>query len=232
MEVQDNKKLTVTAPQGSPSRSMITYLTWAVGALILVVGGLIVLSVISEPAAPRTSAERDLAKYESLVKEKPNDVVAQAGMGAALLRTGSYERAIEHLEKAIKLDPKSRYYVVLAEAHEASGDTKSAISTLKTAQKRNEKDDQAWYAEGKIYFDHEDYAKAIGPFNRTVELEPGASDVHYLLGQALEELGKREAAIDSYREAVRFLPDYQEALVALERLGVKNIESKPTGDPH
>jgi len=232
LEIQDNRKPTATAPQGPPSRSMITYLTWAVGALILVVGGMIVLSVTSEPPAPRTSAERDLAKYEELVKDKPRNAAAQAGMGAALMQTGSYKRAIEHLDKAVKLDPRSDYYVVLAETHVALGDTELAIRDLKKAQKSDEGYDRAWYLEGKIYFDQGDYAKAIGPLNRTLELEPGASDVHYLLGQALENLGKREAAIDSYREALKFLPDYKEALDALEKLGAKNVESQTTGDAH
>ena len=211
---------------------MITYLTWVVGILILVIGGMIALSVTGEPMAPRTSAERDLAKYEDLIKEQPRNAAAQAGMGAALVRTGFYKQAIEHLDKAVKLDPKPAYFVVLAEAHEALGDTKSAISTLRKAQKKNEKYDRAWYAEGKIYFDQGDYAKAIGPLNRTLELEPSASDVHYLLGQALEKVGKREAAIDSYREAIKFLPDYQEALKALEGLGAEDVKSQTTGDSH
>ncbi len=229
--MQNEKNLTVSDPQTPPSRSILTYLIWIVGALILVIGVMIIWSVVSEPAAPRTSAERDLAQYEDLVKEQPQNAAARAGMGAALVQAGAYQRAVEQLNTAIKLGARPEYYVVLAEARVGLGDTKSAISALKKAQNMNESYGSAWYAEGKIYFDEGEYAKAIGPFNRTLGLEPSASDVNYLLGQSLEKLGKREAAIDAYRKAIKYLPDYAEAIDALEALGVK-AEPQTTGDGH
>ena len=223
MDNQSDNKVTIEPMAGAAPRSAMAYLTWLVMALIIIVGGLLGWSLLQPPPVPRTSAERDLARFEELIREKPRDPAAQAGMGAAFLRVGSYERAIEHLNIAVKLEPDPRYRVALVEAYVGQGDTKAAINTVRTAQKANPRFERVWYAEAKIYYDRGEYAKAIGPFHRSLELEPGASDVRYLLGFSQEKLGKHKAAIEQYREALRFMPDYEEALAGLARLDRKSV---------
>lgn len=217
--------------QASP-RTVTTYLTWLVIVLIVVVAVLIFVSMAAEPQAPRTSAERDLARFEELVKKNPRDAGVQAGMAAALAQVGSYEQAIGRYKVAIKLKAQPQYFVALAEAYQVTGNTEEAVKTARLAQKLNEKFVGGWFVEGKIFFDQGQYDKALAPLYRSVDLEPGASDIHYLIGQSLEQLGKTKAAADEYQKALQFLPDYQEALDALEKLGVKPDKLQSRGGLH
>ncbi len=190
-------------------------------ALILLVAGLIVWSLVSEPQAPRTNAERNLAQFEGLINERPDDPRVQAGMGAALMEIGAYERAIEYFEAAIKLNQEAKYLTALAEAQIGAGNQKAALTAVRRAQKINERYPRAWFLEGKIFFDDGQYAKAVEPWLESVALEPSAADTHYFLGEALEKTGNKDEAIGHYETAVKYLPDYEEALAGLARLKKK-----------
>lgn len=205
--------------QGNPGPFRI--INGIVIALILVVAGLIGWSLLSEPQAPRTNAERNLAQFEGLIEERPDDPRVQAGMGAALLEIGAYDRAIEHFEAAVKLSAEAKYYTALAEAQIGAGNQKAALTAVRRAQKINKRDARAWFLEGKIFFDDGKYAKAVEPWLESVELEPSAADTHYLLGEALEKTGNTDEALGHYETAIKYLPDYKEALAGLARLKKK-----------
>lgn len=221
-----------TAKAAPPERSVTTYLTWVVTALIVLVAVLIVLTFLRAPQAPRTAAERDLAKFELLVAEKPRDPKAQAGMGAALAQVGSYKEAVKFFQTSLKLKKDPEVYVALADAYHRMGSKGEALANARKAQKMSDKYVGGWFVEGRIHYETGDYKKAVKPLFKSMEIDPGASDIHYLLGNSFEKLGMKKAAVDEYQAAIKYLPDYQEPLDGLKRLGVKPIKSSAVEGAH
>lgn len=217
----DNPADSMMAPKAPRSASLplINALIGLVFVLIVAALAMIAWQMLSEPPVPRTSAERDLARFELEVKQHKADPIAHASYGEAFMQVGSYAGAVKEFKKAIKLSPgDSRYYVLLAKAYAAQNDVQPAIVALTKAKKLDENSEEAWFIEGKIAYDQKDYRKAITAWTKSMELQPSASDVHFLAGQAFEKTSQTDAAMAHYREALKYMPDYPEAREALQRL--------------
>ena len=210
--------LDAKALNNQPSR-IINVFVGVVFVLIVVVLGLIAWSLLQDEALPRTSAERDLIRYENLVKKNPKDAMSQAGLGVSYMQVGEYRKAAVHLKKAVKLQPENAiFYIKLADAHYGEGDVQSALRVLGKAQQLDGKTEEAWYQEGKILYDQGKYEKSIPFLKKSLEINSGAADTHFMLATAYEKTNEPDAALNHYREAVRFIPDYPEAIKAIQRL--------------
>jgi len=105
-----------------------------------------------------------------------------------------YAQAVDFLRKALKDEEglsasdrrNVRYYLTL--------------SLLESAQRLH----------GKGAHD-----EAVEQLQRAAEVSPAYPDIHFRLGQALEDLGRRDAAAGEYRKAIACHPRYLEAHVAL-----------------
>ena len=71
---------------------------------------------------------------------------------------------------------------------------------------------------GRAYFNSAQHERALGTFERLLELDPSADYAHYALGQSLKRLGRRDEAGTHLRLAVALRPDsklYRDALARL-----------------
>ena len=64
---------------------------------------------------------------------------------------------------------------------------------------------------------HDRLPEALPHFERAVELQPEDADLRHALGRALLALGRREAAIAQFREALRLNPNHAGAREGLDR---------------
>jgi len=74
------------------------------------------------------------------------------------------------------------------------------------------------------------YEEAIVQLDRSLAIDSLNPEGHHNRGAALERLGRRDEAIASYREAVRYRGDYEPSLRALDRLGVRPTTKAPPTD--
>ena len=65
------------------------------------------------------------------------------------------------------------------------------------------------------------YEEAINILNKATTLQNNFDEGYYWLGKCYEKLKKTDAAIESYKTALLYNPDYTEASDALGKLGVK-----------
>jgi tetratricopeptide (TPR) repeat protein len=65
------------------------------------------------------------------------------------------------------------------------------------------------------------YEDAVTVLDKAVTLQSNFDEGHYWLGRCLEKLNKPMDAIEAYKTALLYAPDYVEAKDALEKLGVK-----------
>ena len=70
-----------------------------------------------------------------------------------------------------------------------------------------------------LFAEQERYKESIPYLKAAVEAQPTYSDLHYQLALAYEKSGEKKLAIEHYEEALRFVPDSQDALDSLKRLG-------------
>ncbi len=80
-----------------------------------------------------------------------------------------------------------------------------------------------WFDEGNKYYLEGDFTKAIGCFDKAIELNPDDPDAYNNKGSALDRLGEYPQAIECYDKAIELNPDdpdaYNNKGSALDRLG-------------
>jgi tetratricopeptide (TPR) repeat protein len=65
------------------------------------------------------------------------------------------------------------------------------------------------------------YEEALDVLNRAITLQNNFDEGYYWMGRCLEKMNRTAEAIESYRTALRYDPDFIEAKDALSKLGVK-----------
>lgn len=232
---------------GDPRASdrMIRFLGWSILAVALALitfAGYVVIRVTGlQP--PRTYLERQLDVAELATKASPDAPKAFADYAAALTAARQYSKAQSVLADALDRMPNSPE-LMLQQAHLylARGQDDKAIEwvdkTLKSVQDIRQKREEAlaqqsisgdvtvWYSDtaidaamlkAAVLYDRKDYEGAITMFNRALQEDPQQSDVRSAKADAEVELGRFDAAIRDYKQALQFIPDFQPALDGLKR---------------
>lgn len=127
----------------------------------------------------------------------------------------NYEEAVNEYKLAIALDENnSVVYSNLAAAYNYLQQHEKAIEACMKAIELDEQDAVAYNNRGFAYLsvaqktkEHEDYAKAIGDYDRAVELNPHNSTAYNNRGYAYDELGEYNLAIDDYVKAIAAEPE-------------------------
>jgi uncharacterized RDD family membrane protein YckC len=98
------------------------------------------------------------------------------------------------------------------------GRAKDAIRTLSDALVDDPGNFEIRLLLGIAYGEEKDYDASADLLSSALRLQPDHAPAHYGLGMACEGLRKIEAAVVSYRQALRIDPSYDLALNALQRL--------------
>ncbi len=98
------------------------------------------------------------------------------------------------------------------------GDFQTAAVYLETTIQKDPDDFQAHLYLGGVYHHLERYANAVRVLTAATTLQPTSAQARLNLGIAQEQNGELEAARASFQQALRLLPDYPQALEALQRL--------------
>lgn len=78
---------------------------------------------------------------------------------------------------------------------------------------------EAYMEKGFLFYDTKQPDKAIGIFEKALEVRPTYADASYWLAKCLEAKGEKEKAILQYQKALVLDPAIKEASEALKRLG-------------
>jgi serine/threonine-protein kinase len=140
----------------------------------------------------------------------PDLPAAQLAAGRFELAQSSHRKAIDHLERAITLDPLGlRAYLNLAVAFEALGEPQAAEESMARAVRTAPEDWLTFYEIGKFYYyERSDPARAMSYFEKVIELLPERSVGYSALGGCLFMLGDRDGAREQLERAVAIGSDY------------------------
>jgi len=140
----------------------------------------------------------------------PDLPAAQFAAGRFNLQDSMYENAIEHLQRAIALDPlRLDAYMYLAQAYEAVGEPDLAGAAVERAIRTGPEDWQTHYDLGKFFYDRHEWERASGYFREVVRLLPESSVGYTALGGALFYLGDREQAREALERGVAIGSGYE-----------------------
>jgi tetratricopeptide (TPR) repeat protein len=166
-----------------------------------------------------------LAAFRRAVELSPEDSVAQARYGAKLLDTGKAHEAVEHLDAAVRLDPKNQSALnSLQAALNKDGQTERANEVrrqLAALIRERDKNDQALVKaietnnRGAELEKKGDVRAALDRYRAALELQPDHVGIRTNLAVALLKLGYWDEGIAQMREALRRDPgntDLQKAL--------------------
>ena len=79
----------------------------------------------------------------------------------------------------------------------------------------------AYLEKGIALFDMNLFKEALVVFDKAVTVQNGYDEGYYWMGKCFEKLNKIQDAIDSYKSALMYDPNYLEAKDALARLGIR-----------
>lgn len=155
--------------------------------------------------------EPAIACYSRILVTMPDDAMTLNNLGAACHKAGRLDEAIAACRKAIERNP--RYvlaYVNLGRTHERAGNTDAAISAYRAVLSLDPENSQALHALGNIYLERGLLDEARHCYGRCVELENGIAEHHYNLGYVQAALGRLDEAMNSFTNALRIKPDYDD----------------------
>lgn len=199
------------------------YLILILLLLVLLMLALLVKAVLISPVkTPRTAIERDIMDFSARIKKDENDAEAYFGLGLAYLKMGAYSKAAAQFLEAVKLKPANdKYNFYLVNAYRQQGSLVAAEKAVKKALKLNPTSAALYLEQGRLALDQQKYDLAVKALTKSISLVPESSDSQYYLGLAYEKKGHKQQAVYYYRQALKYVPDYQPAKEALERLKAK-----------
>jgi tetratricopeptide (TPR) repeat protein len=218
----------------------------ALGLIILWLAGVVsaLLFGMMDPTAPRTSTERALKVYESVVESGEANPTVYAAYIRALTEAGQYTRAQQLINASVDADESTRAQILVEQArlHNARNRHESAIETVDEALAQFEADwarieaaakernvpvteqrpiehRQALILKAAAFDGLKQPDKALEIYSDYLEIWPADADVRTLRGDIYAEQGDNDQAEADYREALRYIPDYEAALEGLDTIG-------------
>ncbi|MHB9003610.1 MAG: tetratricopeptide repeat protein [Coriobacteriia bacterium] len=219
--------------------------------LRLIAGGLLIAVLVAALAfviylqglgAPRTAAERDIARYRAAVEQQPAEVRNHIDLAYAYALGGRFDESLEAIDRAERMtdDPRADVRLAHADILRAAGRHADAIphydqaaelaeeehakATAERARSRiftvipNETLARALHGRGISKWEAGDMDGAIDDLAAAIEITPNDASMFVTLAGYQAQSGDTSSAAASYRAALQFVPDYAEAIQGLREL--------------
>ena len=129
------------------------------------------------------------------------------------LDEGAPQRAVEHLEHALRIDPNEPiYHCNLGQARRELNQLDEAIGSLRRALALKPDYLTAAINLGSAHFAAKDYAAALAAFESALKLAPDDALAKAYRADALRELGQIRSAVRAYEDALQSAPDLPHAV--------------------
>ncbi|MCX8012298.1 MAG: tetratricopeptide repeat protein [Desulfobacterota bacterium] len=171
--------------------------------------------------------------WSDCVKKSPQKARAYINLGVTYYELGELDKAIEWLDKGIKIDPNSSYaYYNLSLVHQKLGNLKKAIEM---AQKSLELDPtfyMVYYTLGGIYFESSQFEKAVENYKKFLKNYPYFPEVHNLMGVAYASLKIFDKAIEEFEWELKINPYHTMAHLNLGQIYWYEFQNKDKALKH
>ena len=154
----------------------------------------------------------EVSLWEDVVSKSPKNERGYNNLGYTYQSLGFLDKALEHYQTAIKLNPDYYMaYVNLGNTYQSSGFLDKAIKNYQTALKLNPEIPEAYNNLGVVYKSQGLIDKAIEQYQIAIKLNPNMPGPYNNLGIAYVSKRLIDKAIDYYQIAIKLKPDFSEA---------------------
>jgi tetratricopeptide (TPR) repeat protein len=164
-------------------------------------------------------AESAATNLAEVLRRDPDHVDAMTNLARAYLDLNRYDQAEAAIVQAIAADSaNAEAYLVRGRVAFAKKDLMAAISAYKKSLELEKLNPFAYNNLALIYIQDGRYREAIPLLEQATEQKRGVVFFHNNLGVAYEGAGDLLKAEESFQNAVSIAPDYQRAVVNLDRI--------------
>lgn len=120
----------------------------------------------------------------------------------ALFPKGQYDQAVDNMDKAIEILPRSEYYATRGFIHLQDGVDEKAKADFEQALKLYRFEMLAHYGLGVLAYKNRKYEEAINHFNSAVAAEPERGELLYYLALSHHRMRSNAAALQWMQKAI------------------------------
>ncbi len=150
--------------------------------------------------------------YRQILQVQPNQPDAVHLLGVIALQTGHYDAAVEQIQKAIKLSPKTpTFHNNLGAAYQRLNKLPEALACHQQALRLQSDLVDAHYNVGVVLEKMGRSPDSAKAYQETIRLNPRHVEALNNLGNVYRALGKLDDAITAYQQALQLKPVYPNA---------------------
>ncbi len=151
-----------------------------------------------------------------ILQAEPNNAAALHTLGLSHYMVRRYDKAIEHITRAIQFDDSNpQYFCNLAESYRRSRQTDKAIEMFEKSLALKPEYLTAHLGMANVLRDMNRRPEAIARYRLALALDPTYAKAYNYLGSMYLEQDRKEDAIAMLRKAVALEPNYIEARLTL-----------------
>jgi tetratricopeptide (TPR) repeat protein len=145
-----------------------------------------------------------LTDFQAAAEVNPTLTFVHFNLGLTYLKKQDYEHAREEFLKDAAVEPDlALNYDELGDVYSLLQQDSDAEKNYREALRRDPRLVNSYVGLTKIYQQQEKYSQALRAIDAAGTLDPGRTDIHYLRGQVLIRLGRREEGKKELETSVR-----------------------------
>ncbi len=165
---------------------------------------------------PRALGGDRIVDVRQLTAKIPKQALKEYEKAVQELKDHNTQRAIERLEKSIKLAPDFyNAHLGLAQEYRKTDRLDAAEQELTGASALNPREATPLIQLGEIYLEKNNFKRAVEVLSQAIRIEPGSAVAHYALGRARYKLSQYAEAEQDFRRAALLDKDFEAAELML-----------------
>jgi tetratricopeptide (TPR) repeat protein len=153
-----------------------------------------------------------LADFQAAAEANPKLTFVHFNMGLAYLKKQEYERARDEFLKDATVEPDLAFnYDQLGDVYSLMQQDDNAEKSYREALRRDPRMVSSYLGLAKAYQRQQKYPQALTAIDSAGKLDPGRTDIHYVRGQVLIHLGRKEEGKKELEASVRIDNEHRAA---------------------
>lgn len=161
----------------------------------------------------------EMRLWEDVLEKRPHNSRAHDLLGITLARQGKINKALEHFNMALRLDPDyAQAHANAAVALATQGRMAEAVKHFERALELKPSSPEVHTNYGAALIRQGHIEEGLRHYHRAIELNPHYAPAYFNLGLFFSAHGKRREAADFFRKTLALRPDYRPAQEQLARM--------------